>query len=100
MHELDDPIARPREPDERVVDTLAQLAAEVVEAPTPRAALRKLPALREALDAFELELVAAALAEGASYAQIGQDLGRTRQSVHRRFNRLVGADGRAPGDRP
>jgi FixJ family two-component response regulator len=70
-------------------DPLARLAAEAATAPTPRSALRKLSALREELEAFEERQVASALAEGASYAQIGQDLGLTRQSAHRRFHRLA-----------
>jgi DNA-directed RNA polymerase specialized sigma24 family protein len=69
---------------------LARLTAEAVDAPTPRSGLRKLQALHEALDEFEQQLVAAALADGASYAQIGQDLGLSRQSAHRRFHRLLG----------
>ena len=54
-------------------------------APTPRAALRKVSELRRELDAFERRQVAHALADGASYASIGRDLGLTRQAVHRRF---------------
>jgi transcriptional regulator with PAS, ATPase and Fis domain len=70
------------------LDALARLAAEAAAAPTPRSALRKLNALRDELEAFEARQVASALADGASYAQIGQDLGLTRQSAHRRFHRL------------
>jgi DNA-directed RNA polymerase specialized sigma24 family protein len=73
---------------------LARLMAEAVDAPTPRSGLRKLQSLHEALEEFEQRLVAAALADGASYAQIGQDLGLSRQSAHRRFHRLVGYDAR------
>jgi len=71
---------------------LAKLAAEVAGAPSPRAALRKLRQLRRELDAFERRLVADALAEGASYASIGRDLGLSRQAVHRRFRSVVSDD--------
>jgi ATP-dependent Clp protease ATP-binding subunit ClpA len=68
---------------------LAELAAEVAGAPTPRAALRRLSELRSALDAFERRQVARALAEGESFAAIARDLGRSRQAVHRRFRSLA-----------
>lgn len=59
-------------------------------APTPRAALRKVSELRRELDAFERRQVAHALADGATYASIGRDLGLTRQAVHRRFRSALG----------
>jgi hypothetical protein len=68
-------------------DELACLAAEAASAPTPRSPLRRLSALRKELDAFEQGQVTSARAEGASYAQIGQDLGLSRQSAHRGFHR-------------
>jgi AcrR family transcriptional regulator len=68
---------------------LAQLAAEIAGAPTPRAALRRLGELRRELDAFERGQVAQALAEGTSYAAIARDLGLSRQAVHRRFRSLA-----------
>jgi hypothetical protein len=68
---------------------LAELAAEVAAAPTPRAALRRLGELREELDAFERRQVARALVEGASFAAIARDLGLSRQAVHRRFRSLA-----------
>jgi ATP-dependent Clp protease ATP-binding subunit ClpC len=71
---------------------LAQLAAEAADAPTPRAALRKVTELRRELDAFERRQVAHALADGASYASIGRDLGLSRQAVHRRFRSVLGDD--------
>jgi AraC-like DNA-binding protein len=64
---------------------LAELAAEIAAAPTPRAALRRLGELRNELEAFERRQVARALAEGASFAAIARDLGLSRQAVHRRF---------------
>jgi len=71
---------------------LARLAAEAAGAPTPRAALRKVSELRRELDAFERREVALALADGASYASIGRDLGLSRQAVHRRFRDVLGDD--------
>jgi transposase-like protein len=71
---------------------LAELAAEIAGAPTPRAALRRLGALQRELDAFERRLVAQALAEGTSYAAIARDLGLSRQAVHRRFRSLAPAE--------
>jgi AraC-like DNA-binding protein len=69
---------------------LAQLAAEVAGAPTPRAALRKVSELRRELDAFERQQVAHALADGASFASVARDLGLSRQAVHRRFRSVLG----------
>ena len=71
---------------------LAELAAEVASASTPRAALRRLGELQRELDAFERRLVAQALAEGSSYAAIARDLGLSRQAVHRRFRALAPAE--------
>jgi ATP-dependent Clp protease ATP-binding subunit ClpA len=68
---------------------LAELAAEVAAAPTPRAALRRLGELRDELEAFERRQVTRALAEGASFAAIARDLGLSRQAVHRRFRNLA-----------
>ena len=68
---------------------LAELAAEAADAPTARAALRRLDDLRSELDAFERRQVGRALADGASFAAIGRDLGLTRQAVHRRFRDLA-----------
>jgi ClpA/ClpB-like protein/helix-turn-helix protein len=71
---------------------LAQLAAEATSAPSARASLRALTELRGELDEFERRQIAHALAEGASFAAIGRDLGRSRQAVHRRFRDLKGED--------
>src|SRR5688572_2346017 len=71
---------------------LAELATEAADAPTPRAALRRLGELQSELDAFERRQVARALADGASFAAIARDLGLTRQAVHRRFRDLATGD--------
>lgn len=68
---------------------LAELAAEVADARTPRAALRRMGELRRELDAFERRQIAQALAEGSSFAAIARDLGVSRQAVHRRFRDLA-----------
>ena len=68
---------------------LAELAAEVAGAPTPRAALRRLGELRDELEAFERRQVARALADGASFAAIARDLGLSRQAIHRRFRSVA-----------
>ena len=68
---------------------LAELAAEIAGAPTPRAALRRLGELRDELEAFERRQVARALADGASFAAIARDLGLSRQAVHRRFRSVA-----------
>ena len=68
---------------------LAELAAEVAGAPTPRAALRRLGELRSEIEAFERRQVARALADGASFAAIARDLGLSRQAVHRRFRSIA-----------
>ncbi len=68
---------------------LAELAAEVANAPTPRAALRRLGELRSEIEAFERRQVARALADGASFAAVARDLGLSRQAVHRRFRSVA-----------
>jgi transposase-like protein len=68
---------------------LAELAAEVANAATPRAALRRMGELRRELDAFERRQIAQALSEGTSFAAIARDLGVSRQAVHRRFRDLA-----------
>lgn len=69
-------------------ERLARLAAQAAGAESPGAALRKLRALQRAIDTYERELVARVLAEGGSYAQIGRELGLSRQAVHRRYRDL------------
>ena len=71
---------------------IAQRISEVLEAPTPIAALRAVTALRRELDAFERQQVARALADGATFASIARELGISRQAVHRRFRNLSPAD--------
>lgn len=71
---------------------IAQIAAEIAEAPTAGAALRRLTELRRQLDVFERRQVQRALADGATFAAIARDLGLSRQAVHRRFRDLAGAE--------
>ena len=75
---------------------LAALAAAAASADDPRAALRRIAALRQALDALERAQVARALATGASFAAVGRELGISRQAVHRRYADLVPAEHEAP----
>ncbi len=75
---------------------LAALAAAAASADDPRAALRRIAALRQALDALERAQVARALGDGASFAAVGRELGISRQAVHRRFADLVPAEHEAP----
>jgi ATP-dependent Clp protease ATP-binding subunit ClpA len=49
--------------------------------------------LRRALDEFERRQVARALAEGASFADVGRELGCSRQAAHRRFRGLAPTQG-------
>ena len=70
---------------------LATLAAAAARADDPRDALRRIAALRVALDAHERAEVARALADGASFAAVGRELGISRQAVHRRFADLAPA---------
>ena len=55
-------------------------------APTPERALGDLVELRASLDRIEALLVARARANGATWAEIGGQLGITRQSAHRRHH--------------
>lgn len=75
---------------------LAALAVSVGEAEDTGEALRRIAALRAALDAHERAQVGAALAAGASFASIGRELGISRQAVHRRFSDLAPSDPTEP----
>ena len=78
-------------------EQLVRLATEAAAAPSSSAALRRVRALRQALDEFEKAHVAHALSEGASYAAVGRDLGLSRQAIHRRFRELVPSQPRPAG---
>jgi DNA-binding Lrp family transcriptional regulator len=73
---------------------IARLAAEAVEAASPREALRAARELRREVDAFERRQAAIALAEGSTFAEIARDIGVSRQAVHRRFRELVESEAR------
>ena len=77
-------------------EDLAALAAAAASADDPREALRRIAALRGALDAFERAEVARALADGASFAAVGRELGISREAVHRRFADLAPVAHAAP----
>ena len=57
----------------------------VTRADTPLTALTRLPELREALNRWEASLARDALAEGASWATIGEALGTSRQAAWERL---------------
>ena len=73
----------------RASGELARLVAELEAATDPHAALRRIAALRQALDDVERANVVRALDGGASLAAIGRDLGISRQAVHRRYGDLA-----------
>ena len=91
-------------PPEASVDAagLARLVAALEAAPDPPTALRRIAALKDAIDEAERRHVVRALEAGASLAAVGRDLGISRQAAHRRFGDLeVGRASRpAPRRRP
>src|SRR3954454_15843638 len=99
MTYIPDPAGRGR-PQPRGGERLARLATEAAGASSPGAALRRVRALRRELDDFEREQVARALADGASFAAVGRDLGLSRQAVHRRFRGVAGGGAGAPAPPP
>lgn len=79
---------------------LTALAADVAYAEDPGEALRRIAALRAALEAQERMQVARALEAGSSFASIGRELGISRQAVHRRFADLAPAEADRAGGSP
>jgi ATP-dependent Clp protease ATP-binding subunit ClpA len=68
---------------------ICRLAEQASRAVSPDEALRLIRQLREEIDAFERQKVAAALTAGRSTASVARALGVTRQSAHRRFRELI-----------
>ncbi|HEY3725821.1 MAG TPA: Clp protease N-terminal domain-containing protein [Solirubrobacteraceae bacterium] len=68
---------------------LEQLARDTVQIPEPLTALRALRALRQELDEIESELAGRALQASASWSQIAQALGVSKQAAHRKHRHLT-----------
>jgi hypothetical protein len=73
-------------------DRLRELVEHTVRASNPEAALRALAALRTELQEVERAEAARALANGSSFGAIARALGVSRQSAHRRYRDLSGAE--------
>ncbi len=69
--------------------TVEQLARDTVQIADPETALRALSALRQELDEIESELVSRALQAGASWSQIAQAIGISKQAAHRKHRHLA-----------
>jgi len=63
------------------------------ELPDPADGLAAVVALRRLADDLELAEVERALAEGWSWSQVAEALGVTRQAVHKKYARRLGALG-------
>lgn len=66
--------------------TIAAAAADTAD---PQAGLRAVAALRRLTDSLELAQVEAAVQAGLGWAQIAQQLGVTRQAVHKKYAKRV-----------
>jgi hypothetical protein len=71
------------------IDHPTSLAARAIAAADPRERLRAVAALRAELDALETDAVRAAIECGASWTQVAQALGVTKQSAHRRHSKRI-----------
>lgn len=55
-----------------------------------RGGLGHVETIRHALDGIERRLVASARASGASWAEVGEAIGMTKQAAHYRYGKTVG----------
>lgn len=62
--------------------------AEYAERIGPRGAVRIIEPMRVAMRALERELVAAARADGMSWSEIGEALGESKATVHRKWSHV------------
>ena len=69
--------------------TLEQLAGGIVRSDDAEEALRALTALRHELELIEPELVRRAVQRGASWSQIAQSLGVSKQAAHKKHREAV-----------
>ena len=74
------------------------LVTRAADTTSPEAGLRAVTALRRLTDSLELAQVEAALAAGLGWGQIAEQLGVTRQAVHKKYANRV-APGLAPQHR-
>lgn len=65
------------------------VAAVAADTADPQAGLRAVAALRRLTDSLELAQVEAALQAGLGWTQIAEQLGVTRQAVHKKYARRV-----------
>lgn len=72
------------------LDHPTSLAARAIAAADPRERLRAVAALRRELGELETAAVRAAIECGASWTQVAQALGITKQSAHRRHSKRLG----------
>lgn len=68
---------------------LAQQASDLTH---PQQGLRAVAALRRLTDSLELQQVEAALRQGMTWPEIAQELGVTRQAVHKKYRHRVPKD--------
>ncbi|WP_172120144.1 hypothetical protein [Actinomyces faecalis] len=68
------------------------LVTRAADTTSPQAGLRAVAALRRLTDSLELAQVEAALTAGLGWSQIAEQLGVTRQAVHKKYAKRV-----APG---
>ena len=71
------------------VDHPATLATRAIGAADPRERLRAIAALRSELDDLESQAVRGAIRGGASWSQVAEALGVSKQSAHRRYSRRL-----------
>jgi hypothetical protein len=70
--------------------TPVQLINQALGAPDPRNRLRAIARLRAELSELEADAVRSAVELGTPWAEVGQALGVSKQSAHKRFARTVG----------
>jgi hypothetical protein len=82
------------------LDHPATLATRAIGAADPRERLRAISALRSELDDLESQAVRGAIKGGASWSQVAEALGVSKQSAHRRYARRLDEPTPLPRRRP
>ena len=71
--------------------TATELAASASDSHDPRTGLRAVAALRRLLETLEADQVQNALGAGWTWAEVAEELGVSRQAVHKKYAKRIGS---------